>query len=222
MRSGQTMGRSGRTGRRAARSAAWSCRSNRSGGIRNSEADLTRGACRVTGKRHAGGGRSGCVGERQPPRRRPFQLATFGRHPGSIAFTADSWRSEYVTDPPALRGRSAYPPVAGVVIVRTGRVQGGPRMTRYTRTVAGEMSPRGVKAKLPRMPCFTCTRNSWWMTDARVPSDRAIAVSSTSVAWAAAGAQASVSAGWAGGAEGGCERPAGGWQLSGWVCDVLP
>ena len=50
------------------------------------------------------------------------------------------------------------------------------------------MSPLRSKAKLPRMPSRTRIECSARMTEARVPSERAIACRTTSAAWAACNA----------------------------------
>ncbi len=47
------------------------------------------------------------------------------------------------------------------------------------------MSPLRSKPKLPRMPSVTLTLSSARVTDARVPSEWAMAASNTSAAWAA-------------------------------------
>ncbi len=49
-------------------------------------------------------------------------------------------------------------------------------------TVAGVMSPLRLKWKLPRMPFLTSAARSSLSTDARVPSERAIACSTSSAA----------------------------------------
>ncbi len=57
-------------------------------------------------------------------------------------------------------------------------------VTRRTVTRAGEMSPRS-NVKVPRMPSVTWSERSDRRTDARVPSERAIACRTTSAAAAA-------------------------------------
>jgi hypothetical protein len=47
-----------------------------------------------------------------------------------------------------------------------------------------DVSPVGVIQKLPRMPFVTRVPNNLRVTDVRVPSERAIASSRTSIAWA--------------------------------------
>ena len=59
---------------------------------------------------------------------------------------------------------------------------------RSMETLAGVMSPLRVKWKLPRIPSFTTERRSSRTTDARVPSDRAMASSTSSAACAASSA----------------------------------
>ena len=49
-------------------------------------------------------------------------------------------------------------------------------------TVAGVMSPLRLKWKLPRRPFLTSAARSSLSTDARVPSERAIACSTSSAA----------------------------------------
>ena len=77
-----------------------------------------------------------------------------------------------------------YRRLSGGVI--TERTRGFPRSMRYIVTPPAVVLPFASSSKLPRMPSLTRVRNRFLVTDARVPSEAAIASSSTSVAWAMA------------------------------------
>src|SRR5205807_2337844 len=99
------------------------------------------------------------------------------RHPQAPAHCP-----EHRADPRELK---RYPPptaLAGGVIARAGTPC--PCSTRMIVTEPAVVSPVGVIAKLPMIPLRTRVANSARVTDARVPSERAIASSRTSAAWA--------------------------------------
>ena len=86
------------------------------------------------------------------------------------------------SDPQEGASRAGRRTYAGWVITRSGT--GLPCSTRIIVIEPLVVSPVGVNEKLPMTPFLTCVANSALVTDERVPSERAMASTSTSAACA--------------------------------------